>query len=99
MEVCIKDKSWFQKMDKVMEKLDKATVYKNGLTGQFTKVNGTKTKLKEKAHSGMPKETFTSAIFEPTRQMDSEYTLTLTAVATKVNGLMMFKKVKEKKFG
>lgn len=35
-----------------MEKFDKATEFKNGLTVPSMKVNGTKTKLKEKEHFG-----------------------------------------------
>jgi hypothetical protein len=46
-------------MDKTMEKLDKATAYKNGSMEQSMKANGTKTKLKEKEPFGMQKETFT----------------------------------------
>jgi|TARA_B110001450_G_scaffold224904_1_gene222793 hypothetical protein len=46
-------------MDRIMERLDKATAYKNGLTELSTKDNGTKTKQKAKEPFGMLKETFT----------------------------------------
>jgi len=46
-------------MDKTMEKLDKATAFKNGSMEQSMKANGTKTKPKEKEPFGTLKETFT----------------------------------------
>ena len=58
MAACIKDRFWFQRMDRTMARLDKATAYKNGLTELSTKDNGTKTKQKAKEPFGMLKETF-----------------------------------------
>ena len=82
-----------------MERLDKATAYKNGLTELSTKDNGTKTKQKAKEPFGMLKETFTQVILELIRQMVLVYTLTSMEVDMKDNGSTMFKKDKEKKSG
>ena len=99
MEVCIKDKFWYLRMGRAMAKFDKVTVYKNGLTVQFMKANGTKTKLKVKVPSGTPKATSTLAIFVPIKPMVSVSTLTSTAAATRASGSTTFKKDKVKKFG
>ena len=99
MEVCIKDRFWYQKTARAMAKLDKVTAYKNGSTAQFTKASGTKTKLKVKELSGTQKATSTLAILEPIRRMGLVYILMLTAVVTKDNGSMTYKKDKVKKFG
>ena len=82
-----------------MEKFDKATAYKNGLTELSMKDNGTKTKLKEKELFGMQKVIFTLVILELIRQMVLAYILMLMEVDMKDNGSMMFKKDKEKKSG
>lgn len=65
----------------------------------YMKASGTKTKLREKALFGMPKVTFTLVILELIRLMDLVFTLMLTEVGTKGNGLMMFKKDREKRYG
>lgn len=82
-----------------MEKLGKDMVYKNGLTELSMRDSGTKTKLKVKVLFGTLRATSMSGTSELTKLTVLVFILTLTEVATRVSGSMMFKKGKEKKFG
>ena len=73
--------------------------YKNGLTVQSMKEIGWRIKLKVKEHSGMPRVTYTLANSRLTKHVVLEFTHMLMEVVMKVNGLMMFNKVKVKKLG
>ena len=73
--------------------------YKNGLTAQSTKVNGTKIKPKETVLSGMLKATYTLVNSELIKQMVMESIRMSMAAGMKVSGSMMYKKDKERKSG
>ena len=83
----------------IFKNLDMAMVFSTGLTVRTTRVNGTSTKRKVKAHSGMLRVTYTKASSRMTWPMDMASIRTLTDQSIKESSRMMFRKVTVKKSG
>mgnify|MGYP004110524867 CR=1 FL=1 len=75
------------------------TESKNGLMEQYMKESGLTTKLKEKEHFGMLKETFTQDNSKLIKLMALVFIHMLMVQDMKETGLMMSKRVKARKLG
>ena len=86
-------------MIQIFKNSDMATVFSTGLMERTTKVNGTSTKRKVRAHSGMLRVTYTKASSRMTWQMDMASIRTSTDQSIKESSRMMFRKAMVKKSG
>jgi hypothetical protein len=81
--------------------MDRGTVSdnKSGRMEQNTKESGCSIKQTARANSGTLMETFIRVSGRTTRQMDSVFIHMLTAPSMKESGWMIYKKVREQKYG